>query len=185
MTEGAKGGSCVRTGVLRAQHGHVVDGEQVAVGNAGMKQNCHQRPGARGRPDGRRSRAGCPARLVAGPGLVPDPNRGTRSRVSGGVGPVAGASQPRGRIRCLSSLAGRIVVHRLLELLDVLGRELRAVDGQRQLVELAGEAEGGLVVLVGHRRAGIGAHVEALAPLHEHRDGLLHLLRRRRPCRPP
>ena len=72
----------------------------------------------------------------------------------------------------------RVVVHGHLELLDVFRRELRPVDGQGQLVELAGELERHLIVLVVHRRAGIGAHVEVLVPLQRHRNGLFHLLRR-------
>lgn len=47
-----------------------------------------------------------------------------------------------------------------------------------QLVELAGEAERRLVILIGYRRSGIGTHVEVLIPLQEHRDGLFHFLRR-------
>ncbi len=42
-------------------------------------------------------------------------------------------------------------------------------------MELAGEAEGGLIILVGHRRAGIGTHVEVFIPLHGHGNGLFHL----------
>src|SRR5262249_2534019 len=76
-----------------------------------------------------------------------------------------------------SFLFARVVVP--LALLDetflVLGCELRTVDGQRQLVELAGERERHLVVLVGHRRAGVGTDVEGLVELHDDRDRMLHL----------
>src|SRR6185437_2482066 len=50
-----------------------------------------------------------------------------------------------------------------LQLPDVLCRELRPVDLERQLVELAGEPERYLVVLVIHGRAGVGAYVEVRA----------------------
>ena len=66
--------------------------------------------------------------------------------------------------------------HRGLQLLDVLRRELRAVDLDRQLVQLAGERERGLVVRVVHARQRVGADVEALVPLQDHRDRVLHPL---------
>src|SRR5207248_1704428 len=60
--------------------------------------------------------------------------------------------------------------------LFVCRRELRPVDLDRQLVELAGEPERHLVVVVVGRRAGVGADVEAFVPLEDDRDGALHLL---------
>ena len=58
----------------------------------------------------------------------------------------------------------------------VFGRQLRPVDLERQLVELAGERERHLVVLVVHRRAGVGADVEGLVPLQDERERVFHLL---------
>src|SRR5262245_10113859 len=58
-----------------------------------------------------------------------------------------------------SLLARLVAVHHLDELLLVRRRQLRPVDLQRQLVELAGELERGLIVLVVHGRAGVGADV--------------------------
>jgi hypothetical protein len=73
----------------------------------------------------------------------------------------------------ISLLGGAIVARRCLQLLDVRWRELRPIDLQRQLVERAGELERDLVV-VGNRRAGIGADVEVFIPLHDERDRMLH-----------
>ena len=73
-------------------------------------------------------------------------------------------------------LRDAVVALRLLKLLDILGRQLRPVDGQRQLVELTGELERHLVVPVIHRGAGVGAHVEVLVPLQDEGYGALHLL---------
>src|SRR5262249_28583260 len=65
-----------------------------------------------------------------------------------------------------ASLFTRLVVPlRLHELLHIVRRELRPVDGECQLVELAGEAERNLVVLVVHWRFGVGTDVEVLVPL--------------------
>src|SRR5215475_6229872 len=77
-----------------------------------------------------------------------------------------------------SFLLARVVVPLpfLDETLLVLGRELRPIDRQRQLVELAGERERHLVLLVVHRRAGVGTDVEGLVELHDDRDRVLHLL---------
>jgi hypothetical protein len=62
-------------------------------------------------------------------------------------------------------LTGLVVPRRRLKLLDVLRRELRPVDREGDLVDLAGEGERDLVVLVVDRCAGIGADVEVLVPL--------------------
>jgi hypothetical protein len=56
-------------------------------------------------------------------------------------------------------------MHGHLELLDVFRRELRPVDGKRQLIECAGKPERHLIVPVVHRCTGIGAHVEVFVPL--------------------
>ena len=66
-------------------------------------------------------------------------------------------------------LAHPVVPRRHLELLNVLRSELRSVDGQRDLLDLAGEPERHLVVLVVHRRAGVGADVEVLVSLQNDR----------------
>jgi acetyl esterase/lipase len=65
---------------------------------------------------------------------------------------------------------------RILEPLLVFRRELRAIDRDRQLVDLAGEAERHLIVSVVHRRSGIGADVEGLVPLQDKRNRAVHLL---------
>ena len=62
------------------------------------------------------------------------------------------------------------------ELLDVLGRQLRAVHLDRQLVELGGQRERRLVVRVVHAGQRVGADVEALVPLQDHGQRVLHLL---------
>src|SRR5215472_8901677 len=54
--------------------------------------------------------------------------------------------------------------------------ELRRIDLDCQLVELGGQLERNLVVLVIHRRTGISADVEGLIPLHDERDGAVHFL---------
>ena len=55
-------------------------------------------------------------------------------------------------------------------------RYLRRPELDGQLVELAGEAERRLVVLVVHARAGIHADIEGLVDRHEGRDGVRDLL---------
>ena len=55
----------------------------------------------------------------------------------------------------------------LHEALLIRGCELRPVDGERQLVEFAVEAERNLVVLVVNRGARVGTDIEVLVPLHE------------------
>src|SRR6188508_1839254 len=68
-------------------------------------------------------------------------------------------------------LFGRLIVARgLLQFLEVLRRERWPVDLQRQLFELASEAERHLVVCIVPRRAGVGADVEVLIPLHNQWD---------------
>src|SRR5215471_14050581 len=86
---------------------------------------------------------------------------------------------PRGGRHFMApTLLGRAVVARgLLELLDVRRWQLRSIDLQRELVELAGEAERHLVV-IGHRRASVGADVKVLVPLQDQRDRALHALAR-------
>ena len=78
-----------------------------------------------------------------------------------------------------------VVPLRLHQLLLVFRRELRPVDGQCDLVDLAGEGERRLVVLVVNSRQRVRADVEALVPLQDQRQRALHLLCPRRPCRPP
>ena len=64
--------------------------------------------------------------------------------------------------------------HPLFELLDLLRRQLRTVHLDRQLVELGGQRERRLVVGVVHAGERVGADVEALVPLQDDRQGLLH-----------
>src|SRR5262249_43910433 len=93
-----------------------------------------------------------------------------------------GAVLPFGAEPAARRGAGPLLTHPVVplgllhEALLVLGRQLRTVDGQRQLVELAGELERHLVVLVVHRCAGVGADVEGLVPLEDERDRVVHLL---------
>src|SRR5215471_12930075 len=86
---------------------------------------------------------------------------------------------PRGSRHFMApTLLGRAVVARgLLELLDVRRCQLRSIDLQRELVELAGETERHLVI-IGHRRAGVGADVEVLVPLQDQRNSALHSVAR-------
>ena len=74
------------------------------------------------------------------------------------------------------SIGFRLLPHGRLQLLDVLGRQLRPVDLDRQLVELGGQRERRLVVGVVHAGQRVGADVEALVPLQDHRQRLLHPL---------
>src|SRR6266851_7566153 len=69
-----------------------------------------------------------------------------------------------------------LLPHLLLQFLDVLLRQFRPVELEGQLVQLAGELERHLIVLVVHRRAGVGADVEVLVPLQDQRQRALHLL---------
>src|SRR5262245_4474310 len=66
----------------------------------------------------------------------------------------------------------------LPEAFDILWRQLRSVDRQRELLQLAGELERDLVILVVHRCAGVGTDVEVLIPLHDEWDSELHGLPR-------
>src|SRR5262249_44577725 len=63
------------------------------------------------------------------------------------------------------SFALRLLAHGRLQLLDVLGRQLRAVPA-RQLVELGGEREWWLIVRVIHT----GQRADALVPPQDHRQ---------------
>src|SRR5262245_42581281 len=63
------------------------------------------------------------------------------------------------------SLTLRFFSHRRLKLLDILRRQLRAVDLDRQLVQLGGQREWWLVVGIVHAGQRVGADVEALVPL--------------------
>src|SRR5664279_596199 len=73
--------------------------------------------------------------------------------------------------------AGVIVAFSLLQLLNVRRRQLRPVNRKRQFVELAGEGERNLIVLVVHRSASVGADIKVLVPLQDQRQGVLHRLR--------
>src|SRR5262249_22999593 len=77
---------------------------------------------------------------------------------------------------CPELFAHLVVALRLHQLVLVLRRELRPVDGQGNLVDLAGEHERHLVVTIVHRRAGVGADVEVLVPGEDQWDGPLHRL---------
>ena len=59
---------------------------------------------------------------------------------------------------------------RILELLDVLLRQLRTVHLDRQLVQLGGEGERRLVVFVVDPGERVGADVEALVPRKDEWD---------------
>ncbi len=58
----------------------------------------------------------------------------------------------------------------------VIARQLRRPELEGELVELAGEAERHLVVLVVHGRARIDAHVEGFVDRHEERNGVRDFL---------
>src|SRR6516164_1244388 len=64
------------------------------------------------------------------------------------------------------------VLRLLLEKLFFLGSHLRRDELDRQLVELAGEAERRLVVIVVYPRASIHPDVEGLIDGHEERNGM-------------
>ena len=63
---------------------------------------------------------------------------------------------------------------RIFELLDVLGRQLRPVHLDRQLVELGGQCERRLVIRIVHASQRVGADVEALVPLQDHGQRVQH-----------
>ena len=69
-------------------------------------------------------------------------------------------------------------MHGFLQLLDVLGRELRTVNGQGQLGQGSVELERHLVILVIHAGKRVGADVKVFVPLQRkwnrlrHRDAL-------------
>src|ERR1035438_7801261 len=81
------------------------------------------------------------------------------------------------RLLELLLLAGVVVALGLLQHFYVSWRQLRTVNRQRQLVELAGEGERNLIVLVVHRSASVGADIKVLVPLQDQRQGVLHRLR--------
>jgi len=73
-------------------------------------------------------------------------------------------------------LARLVVALGFHETFLILWRQLRPVYLYRELIELAGEFEWHLIVLVVYRCAGVGADVEGLVPLHDERDRVVHLL---------
>jgi hypothetical protein len=87
---------------------------------------------------------------------------------------------PRDLLGTRLQMMDRLAVNRarfgFLEFLDVLGRQLRPVHLNRQLVELGGQGERRLVVLVVHAGQCVRADVEALVPLQDHRQRVLQLL---------
>ncbi len=64
-------------------------------------------------------------------------------------------------------LAGFVVTLSFLQLLDIGRSQLWPVDGERELDDFAVEFEGHLIVLVVHRRTGIGADIEVFVPLQD------------------
>jgi hypothetical protein len=56
---------------------------------------------------------------------------------------------------------------RILEVLNVLRRQLRSIHFDRQLVELVSKREWWLVILVVHTGQCVGADVDALVPFAE------------------
>jgi hypothetical protein len=64
---------------------------------------------------------------------------------------------------------------RLLERLDVLGRQLGTIDPDCQLVEFGRQRERRLVVRVIHAGERVGADIQALVPLQDHGQRTLHL----------
>src|ERR1019366_7243671 len=81
------------------------------------------------------------------------------------------------RLRWHQLFAGVIVAFSLLQLLNVRRRQLRPVNRKRQFVELAGEGERNLIVLVVHRSASVGADIKVLVPLQDQGQGGLPRLR--------
>jgi hypothetical protein len=74
----------------------------------------------------------------------------------------------------------RVAVHcdglRILEFLDVVLGEDRPLHLKRQLIELGGQRERRRVVGIVHTGKRVGADVEALVPLQDHRQRALHRL---------
>jgi hypothetical protein len=66
-------------------------------------------------------------------------------------------------------------LHTFLEFFDVVGRELRAIHLDRQLVELGGERERRLIVFVVHTGECVGADVEALVLSQNHGQSFLQV----------
>ena len=80
-------------------------------------------------------------------------------------------------LRALQSLAGPVDALRFLQLLNVGWRQLRAVDGKRDSIKLAGEIERRLVVGIVHPGEGVGTDIQCLVPLQDERNGMFHPLR--------
>lgn len=78
----------------------------------------------------------------------------------------------------VSLLAGLFVPLRLHQLLFILRSELWLVNAERDLLELAGERERRLVVLVVDPGQGVGTDIETLVELQQERQRVLHLLLR-------
>src|SRR5689334_4684861 len=67
---------------------------------------------------------------------------------------------------------------RFLQFSYVVGRQLRRIERDRQLVDLAGELERHLIILVVDRVASVGPDIEGLVDRKYERDRALHCLRR-------
>src|ERR1700730_18348647 len=78
-------------------------------------------------------------------------------------------------VRSLRVLGGAI---RICQLLLVLRRQLRWLDGDGQLVDLARERERDLIIAIIYRRSGSRAYVEGLIDWKNQRHRALHFLRR-------
>src|SRR5947208_4092260 len=81
-------------------------------------------------------------------------------------------------VRFALQMMNRLTVNRrrfrILEFLDVFLRELRAIYLNRKLVELGSERERRLVVFIVDTSQRVGADIEALVPLQDHRQGVRH-----------
>jgi len=73
--------------------------------------------------------------------------------------------------RLLQSFAGLVVSLSFLQLLAIGRSQLWPVDGESELGDFAVECEEHLIVLVVHKRAGIGADIEVFVPLQD--EGML------------
>jgi len=69
--------------------------------------------------------------------------------------------------RLLQSFAGLVVSLSFLQLLAIGRSQLWPVDGESELGDFAVEFEEHLIVLVVHKRAGIGADIEVFVPLQD------------------